>query len=55
MRIAVDFDGTIVENQYPAIGVERPYAVKILKQLVAEGDEIILCTARVREAPAGRS
>lgn len=46
MRIAVDFDGTIVENQYPAIGVEKPYAVKTLKQLAAEGDEIILWTAR---------
>lgn len=46
MRIAVDFDGTIVENQYPAIGAEKPYAVKILKKLEAEGDEIILWTAR---------
>ena len=46
MRIAVDFDGTIVENQYPAIGVEKPFAVRTLKQLAAEGDEIILWTAR---------
>lgn len=46
MRIAVDFDGTIVENQYPAIGVEKPFAVKTLKQLAAEGDDIILWTAR---------
>ena len=46
MRIAVDFDGTIVENQYPAIGVEKAYAVETLKQLAAEGDEIILWTAR---------
>ena len=46
MRIAVDFDGTIVENQYPAIGVEKPYAIKVLKRLAAEGDEIILWTAR---------
>lgn len=46
MRIAVDFDGTIVENQYPAIGVEKPFAVKVLKQLAAEGDDIILWTAR---------
>lgn len=46
MRIAVDFDGTIVENQYPAIGVEKPHAIKVLKQLAAEGDDIILWTAR---------
>lgn len=46
MRIAVDFDGTIVENQYPAIGVEKAFAVKTLKQLAAEGDDLILWTAR---------
>ena len=46
MRIAVDFDGTIVENQYPAIGLEKPHAVKTLKRLAAEGDDIILWTAR---------
>ena len=46
MRIAVDFDGTIVENNYPGIGAERPFAVKVLKQLAAEGDDIILWTAR---------
>ena len=46
MRIAVDFDGTIVENQFPAIGVEKPFAVKTLKQLASEGDDIILWTAR---------
>ena len=46
MRIAVDFDGTIVENQYTAIGVEKPFAVKTLKRLAAEGDDIILWTAR---------
>lgn len=26
MTIAVDFDGTIVEHRYPAIGKERPFA-----------------------------
>lgn len=46
MRIAVDFDGTLVENEYPGIGVEKPGAVKVLKQLAAEGDQIILWTAR---------
>lgn len=46
MRIAVDFDGTIVENQYPAIGVEKPFAVRTLKRLASEGDELILWTAR---------
>lgn len=49
MRIAVDFDGTIVDNIYPGIGNEKPYAIQTLKQLVADGDEIILWTARTGE------
>ena len=32
MRIAVDFDGTIVENCFPEIGEERPFAVDVLKK-----------------------
>ena len=34
MTIAVDFDGTIVEDKYPQIGKERPFAVATLKQLM---------------------
>ena len=34
MVIAVDFDGTIVEHKYPAIGKEIPFAVATLKQLM---------------------
>ena len=29
MTIAVDFDGTIVENRYPEIGDERMFATEI--------------------------
>jgi len=28
MIIAVDFDGTIVEHKYPAIGKEIPFAIE---------------------------
>lgn len=31
MLIAVDFDGTIVEHKYPAIGKELPFAIETLK------------------------
>ena len=31
MTIAVDFDGTIVENRYPKIGDEIPFATDTLK------------------------
>ena len=32
MTIAVDFDGTIVENRYPKIGDEIPFATDTLKK-----------------------
>ena len=44
--IAVDFDGTIVEHAYPAIGKERPFAVATLKRLQEEGNLLILWTSR---------
>lgn len=46
MTIAVDFDGTIVENRYPALGKERPFAIETLKSLSRLGHRIILWTAR---------
>ena len=46
MIIAVDFDGTIVEHRYPAIGRELPFAIETLKKLAKEGHRIILWTVR---------
>ena len=46
MTIAIDFDGTIVEHRYPAIGKEKPFAIDTLRQLVADGHRLILWTAR---------
>ena len=46
MIIAVDFDGTIVEHQYPAIGREKPFAIDTLKKLVKEHHRLILWTVR---------
>lgn len=46
MIIAVDFDGTIVEHRYPAIGKEIPFAISTLKRLQAERHILILWTAR---------
>ena len=34
MTIAVDFDGTIVENRYPKIGDEIPFATDTLKRRI---------------------
>ncbi|MBP5360029.1 MAG: hypothetical protein J6129_00910 [Bacteroidaceae bacterium] len=46
MLIAVDFDGTIVEHKYPAIGREIPFATDTLKRLVQDGHRLILWTIR---------
>jgi len=46
MTIAVEFDGTIVENNYPFIGKEIPMALFILKELQNRGHKIILWTNR---------
>lgn len=46
MIIAVDFDGTIVEHRYPAIGREIPFAIETLKKLAKEQHRLILWTVR---------
>ena len=49
MVIAVDFDGTIVEHRYPAIGEERPFAVETLKMLIRDHHKLILWSVREGE------
>ena len=49
MIIAVDFDGTIVEHRYPAIGEERPFAVETLKMLIRDHHKLILWSVREGE------
>ncbi len=44
--IAVDFDGTIVEHKYPAIGREMLFAFATLKELQKKGHKLILWTIR---------
>lgn len=44
--IAVDFDGTCVEHDYPAVGMEVEGAVETLRTLVKRGHRIILYTMR---------
>ena len=46
MIIAVDFDGTIVENRYPYIGNEKPFAIETLKLLARDHHQLILWTCR---------
>lgn len=46
MTIAVDFDGTIVEHDYPRIGRERPFATETLRRLINDQHRLILWTVR---------
>ena len=46
LTIAVDFDGTIVENRYPEIGKPILFAFESLKKLQEEGHRLILWTYR---------
>ncbi len=46
LTIAVDFDGTIVEDAYPKIGKEKLFAFETLKKLQEEGHRLILWTYR---------
>lgn len=44
--IAVDFDGTIVEDDYPSIGQPKLFAFETLKELKKDGHRLILWTYR---------
>jgi hypothetical protein len=46
IKIAVDFDGTIVEHDYPLIGKEKLFAFLTLKELCRKGARLILWTFR---------
>jgi len=46
MRIYLDFDGTIVEHNFPAVGEENPNAVKVISMLQRAGHDLILNTYR---------
>jgi len=44
--IAIDFDGTIVEDGYPSIGKPRIFAFETLRKLQEDGHRLILWTYR---------
>lgn len=46
MTIYLDFDGTVVEHQYPALGAENPHAFRVIRALQVKGHHIILNTYR---------
>lgn len=46
LKVAVDFDGTIVENEYPQLGKPMLFAFETLKELQKRGFVLILWTVR---------
>lgn len=44
--IAIDFDGTVVEDKYPAIGKPMLFAFETLKRLQNDGHKLVLWTYR---------
>jgi hypothetical protein len=49
LTIAVDFDGTLVENRYPKIGKPILFAFETIKRLQQDGHQVILWTYRSGE------
>lgn len=48
--IAVDFDGTLVDDRYPQIGKPKMFAFDSLKKLQQDGHRLILWTYRTGRA-----
>lgn len=46
LTIAIDFDGTIVEDDYPGIGKPKIFAFETMKKLQEDGHRLILWTYR---------
>ena len=46
LTIAIDFDGTIVDDDYPGIGKPRIFVFETLKKLQEDGHRLILWTYR---------
>jgi hydroxymethylpyrimidine pyrophosphatase-like HAD family hydrolase len=47
MKIAIDFDGTIVEHTFPSIGKEKLFAIDTMRELMKQNHQLILWTSRV--------
>ena len=46
LSLAIDFDGSIVDNAYPKIGNMKPYAKQVIHKLRDRGVKIYLWTPR---------
>lgn len=49
MIIAIDFDGTIVDHEFPGIGKLKPNVKEVINRLHNEGHTIIIWTCRTTQ------
>lgn len=49
LTFAIDFDGTLAEHTFPAIGKEIPMAAQTCRELLAKGYKLFLNTVRSDE------
>lgn len=54
MILGIDFDGTLVEHQFPEIGTEVPGAFKWLRIFQDHGAKLVLWTMRSNSQKHGR-
>ena len=52
--LCIDFDGTLVEHDYPRIGALRPNVIEVLTRFKKEGFRLILLTCREDGDEPGR-
>lgn len=53
--VAIDFDGTLAEHQYPDIGLAVPGAIEVCKELQEAGHRLILYTMRSNYSKDGNT
>lgn len=46
MIIAIDFDGTVVQHEFPDVGQDVPGAVDALRGMIKRGHKLVLFTMR---------
>lgn len=47
--LGLDFDGTVVKHEFPAIGSPAPHCLEVLRRVMNHGHMIILWTCRENE------
>lgn len=44
--VSIDFDGTLVDHEFPKIGALKPFALEVLTEMINRGYKLVLNTCR---------